>query len=133
MAANEQGSLALSCRTDPLRLAQCRPRVADGFGGQDQAPPDCGGVTPERVQRRVLEDFESPHRVLETDNDASRIALYCVAHSGKGDRPAGSEKRSKGNRGHRRGARCTAPPTGRSRQVPLSGTGALTKGLIQLI
>ena len=54
MAANEQGSLPLSCRTDPLRLALRRPRVADGFGGQDQVPPNCGSVTPESVQRRVL-------------------------------------------------------------------------------
>src|SRR5208282_5788787 len=54
MAANEQGSLTLSCRTDPLRLALRRPRVANRFGGQDQAPPDCGSVTPERVERRVL-------------------------------------------------------------------------------
>src|SRR5208337_789872 len=54
MAANEQGSLPLSRRTDPLCLALRRPRVADGFGGQDQAPPDCGSVTPERVERRVL-------------------------------------------------------------------------------
>src|SRR5271166_5422339 len=54
MAANEQGSLRLSCRSDPLRLGLRRPRVADGFGGQDQAPPDCGSVTPERVERRVL-------------------------------------------------------------------------------
>src|SRR5271157_2211183 len=53
MAANEQG-LTLSCRTDPLRLALRRPRVANRFGGQDQAPPDCGSVTPERVERRVL-------------------------------------------------------------------------------
>ena len=30
------------------------PGVADRFGGQDQPPPDCGGVTPERVQRGVL-------------------------------------------------------------------------------
>jgi hypothetical protein len=29
-------------------------QVADGFGGQDQAPPDCGNVTPERVERRFL-------------------------------------------------------------------------------
>ena len=35
--------------------------------------------------------------------------------------------------GHRPGSRCTAPPAGRSRQVPISGTDALTKGLIQLI
>src|SRR5271166_3192328 len=54
MAANEQGSLPLSCRTDPLRLALRRPRVADRFGGRDQTPPDCGSVTPERVERRVL-------------------------------------------------------------------------------
>src|SRR5271157_6244016 len=54
MAANEQGSLPLSCRTGPLCLALRRPRVADGFGGQDQAPPDCGSVTPERVERRVF-------------------------------------------------------------------------------
>ena len=46
--------LPLSRCTDPLRLTLRRPRVADRFGGQDQAPPDCGGVTPERVQRRVL-------------------------------------------------------------------------------
>src|SRR5208337_2866627 len=50
MAANEQRSLPLSCRTHPLCLALRRPRVADGFGGQDQAPPDCGSVTPERVE-----------------------------------------------------------------------------------
>src|SRR5271165_2440638 len=69
--------LALSCRTDPLRLAQCRPRVADGFGGQDQAPPDCGGVTPERVQRRVLEDFESP---IESWRPTTMPAgLLCIA------------------------------------------------------
>src|SRR5208337_3525875 len=50
MAANEQRSLPLSCRTHPLCLALRRPRIADGFGGQDQAPPDCGSVTPERVE-----------------------------------------------------------------------------------
>ena len=54
MAANERGSLPLSCRADPLRLALRRPRVADRFGGPDQAPPNCGGVTPECVQHRVL-------------------------------------------------------------------------------
>jgi hypothetical protein len=47
-------NLPLSCRTDPLRLGLPRPRVPDRFGGQDQAPPDCGSVTPERVERRVL-------------------------------------------------------------------------------
>src|SRR5207237_672090 len=46
--------LLLSRRANPLRLALLRPRVADRFGGQDQAPADGGRVTPERVQRRVL-------------------------------------------------------------------------------
>ena len=42
------------CRSDPLPIALCRPRVVYGFGGQEQVPPDCGSVTPVRVQRRVL-------------------------------------------------------------------------------
>jgi len=42
----EAHHLQLWCCTNPLRLALRRPRVADGFGGQDQAPPDCGGVAP---------------------------------------------------------------------------------------
>jgi len=46
--------LPLSCRSDLLRLALRRPRIADRFGGQHQAPPDCGSVAPERVERRVL-------------------------------------------------------------------------------
>jgi len=46
--------MPLSCRADPLGLALRRPRVAERFGGQDQAPPDCGRVAPEPVQRRVL-------------------------------------------------------------------------------
>ena len=29
-------------------------QVADGFGGQDQVPPECGNVTPESVERRFL-------------------------------------------------------------------------------
>src|SRR5208337_4760296 len=60
MAANEQRSLPLSCRTHPLCLALRRPRIADGFGGQDQAPPDCGSVTPERVEPVLGTPYTSP-------------------------------------------------------------------------
>ena len=54
LTPEENQPLPLSCRPGPLRLALCRPRVADGFGGQDQAAPDCGGVAPECVEGRVL-------------------------------------------------------------------------------
>ena len=47
------GSTSL-CRTDPLSLAPRWPRIADCFGGPDQAPPDCDGVAPERFQCPVL-------------------------------------------------------------------------------
>ena len=43
VSPNEQGSLLLACRADPLRLALRRPCVADRFNRQEQAPPDCGG------------------------------------------------------------------------------------------
>ena len=43
VSPNEQGSLLLSCRADPLRLALRRPCVADRFGRQEQAPADCSG------------------------------------------------------------------------------------------
>src|ERR1700693_5365477 len=48
-----QARLPLSCRTDPLRLGPRRPRVVNRFGGQDEAVPDRGSVTPEGLERRI--------------------------------------------------------------------------------
>ena len=46
--------LCPSASADPFGLGFCRPRIADSFGGEDQAPADGGGVAPERVECRVL-------------------------------------------------------------------------------
>ena len=51
---NAYFDLNLAGYTRPRRDFLRRPRVDDGSGGQDQAPPDCGGVLPGRVQRPVL-------------------------------------------------------------------------------
>jgi hypothetical protein len=51
--AAEHGSLPLSRRAARLRLASRRPRLANRFGGQDQAPSFGVSVTPDRVQRRI--------------------------------------------------------------------------------
>lgn len=57
-----------------------------------------GRIFSVRNDRHVVTGrLRKPHRVLETDNDAGRIALYGVAHRGKGDRTDGLEIRSKGN------------------------------------
>jgi hypothetical protein len=59
--AAARGSLPPACRADRLRLALRRPRVGDRFGGQHQAPPDCGSVTsqPDRCRLLVVPVFQA--------------------------------------------------------------------------